>query len=99
MKTNFVDKGIPVIIGEFSASYRSDLTDQAEFAKHIQSRNHFYNVVSKTAFAKGLIPIVWDNGDLKAKGCGLINRLNLKVAYQDAINALILGSQGKDLPQ
>jgi hypothetical protein len=99
MKANFSDKGIPVIIGKFSASYRSDLTDKAEFAKHVQSRNHFYNLVSKTAFAKGLVPVVWDNGDLKPLGCGLMDRPNLKVAYQDAVNALILGSQGKDLPK
>lgn len=59
MKTQFVDKGIPVIVGEFGAMLRTNLTGDA-YRLHVQSRRSFYEYVNMSAKARGLIPIAWD---------------------------------------
>jgi endoglucanase len=92
MKTAFVNKGYPVVIGEFSVTYRKALP-AAELAKHIQARNYYYNFVAKTAIADGIVPCVWDNGEITDKGCGLFDRTTNTMYYSDTIAALI--SAGK----
>jgi hypothetical protein len=46
MKAAFVDKGVPVTIGEWSASYRASLPP-AELQKHIRARNYFSRTLRK----------------------------------------------------
>jgi aryl-phospho-beta-D-glucosidase BglC (GH1 family) len=62
MKTQFVDKGIPVVLGEFGA-IRRDLTGDA-LALHLKSRAAFLKYVVKQSKANGLIPFYWDAGNL-----------------------------------
>jgi len=59
MKTQFVDKGIPVIIGEFSAGKRK-LSPPSDQALNNASVESYYRFVVKTAISKGLIPVCWD---------------------------------------
>jgi len=59
MKTQFVDKGIPVIIGEFGASRRK-LSSPSDQTLHNASVYYYYRYVVKSAVSKGLIPICWD---------------------------------------
>ena len=59
MKTQFVDKNIPVLVGEFGAILRTNLTGDA-YRLHVQSRRSFYEHVNKSAKARGLIPVAWD---------------------------------------
>jgi hypothetical protein len=62
MKTKFVDKGIPVILGEFSAVKRtrsSDLTGE-DLDLHLRGRTYFHKKIVDTANSKGLKPIFWD---------------------------------------
>ena len=59
MRTKFVEKGIPVIIGEFGAGKRK-LTSPSEQALNNASVDSYYRCVVKTAVSKGLIPICWD---------------------------------------
>lgn len=60
MKKAFVDKGIPVIIGEFGAPVHTANgidtdTDRAY-------RTYYYSCVVKAAAQYGIVPIAWDNG-------------------------------------
>jgi endoglucanase len=87
MKTNFVDKGVPVIIGEYSAMYRA-LTNSTELARHKTSRIHFLNTVTRTALKKGIVPIYWDNGNIGDKGNGLFDRKNNVVVFVNELNAI-----------
>lgn len=64
MKTNFVDKGIPVIIGEFGA------VDKDNYSA-IQT---YINTVVSQAKGNGLGYIYWDNGYTGEYGMGLWNR-------------------------
>jgi endoglucanase len=59
MKTQFVDKGIPVIIGEFGASRRK-LSSPSDQTLHNASVDAYYRYVVKSTVSKGLIPICWD---------------------------------------
>ncbi|MBZ4043387.1 glycoside hydrolase family 5 protein [Flavobacterium hibisci] len=87
MKTQFVDKGIPVLLGEFGAIRRTTLTGDA-LTLHLNSRAYYLKTVVKTAKANGLLPFYWDEGSLTNNGFGIINRSNNTVFDTQALNAL-----------
>jgi len=91
MKTKFVDKGIPVVMGEFGAIRRSTLTGDA-LTLHLASRAAFLKYVTKKALANGILPFYWDNGATGDKGSGIFNRNNNTVADQQALDALVQGA-------
>ncbi|WP_222422648.1 glycoside hydrolase family 5 protein [Rheinheimera sediminis] len=84
VKKQFVDAGIPVILGEFGADIRGKLTGD-ERTRHLNSRAHYFNYVTKSAIAHGLVPFYWDTGSL-------LDRRQNKVLDQQALNALMSGS-------
>ncbi|RZJ66193.1 MAG: dihydroxy-acid dehydratase [Flavobacterium sp.] len=87
MKTQFVDKGVPVILGEFGAIRRSDLTG-ADLTLHLDSRAYFLKYVVKQATANGLIPFYWDAGNLGVNTMSLFDRSNNTVYDTQALKAL-----------
>lgn len=89
MKTQFVDKGIPVILGEFGA-IRRDLTGDA-LTLHLNSRAYFLKYVVKQAKANGLIPFYWDAGNLGVNTMSLFDRNNNTIYDSQALNALLDG--------
>jgi endoglucanase len=59
MKTKFVDKGIPIIMGEYHAMKRKNLTgDNLEL--HLASVEYWHKYVTSSATSHGLIPFYWD---------------------------------------
>lgn len=86
MKTQFVDKGIPVVLGEYDAMRRTSLTGDA-LTLHLASRAYYLEYVTKQARANGLLPFYWD------AGTGVINRQSNSVFDQQALDALVAGSQ------
>lgn len=84
MKTQFIDKGIPVVVGEFGAMNRKNLTGD-DLKLHQDSRAHFYNYVTKQAIANGLLPFVWDIGEV-------LDRTNNKVLEPYILDALVQGA-------
>lgn len=61
IKPKYLDKNIPVVVGEFGALKRMTLTGD-NLRLSILSRRHFYNYVTKAALSRGMIPIAWDAG-------------------------------------
>lgn len=55
LKTTFVDKGIPVIIGEYGCSTKN------KKAKYI---NLYLSSVCKEAYSRGMLPVLWDITDV-----------------------------------
>ncbi len=53
VKQHFVDKGTPVIIGEYGACQQDGFEDY---------RRYYMEYVTKAAVDRGLLPIYWDNG-------------------------------------
>lgn len=65
-KKNFVDKGIPVLIGEFGAEYHADQTPTpADSILSLRSVEHFFAELVRGSRANGLSPFLW---------AGVINR-------------------------
>jgi aryl-phospho-beta-D-glucosidase BglC (GH1 family) len=86
MKTQFVSKGIPVILGEFGA-IRRDLTGDA-LTLHLNSRAYYLQYVVKQAKANGLIPFYWDAGNMGVNTMSLFNRTDNTVYDSQALTAL-----------
>lgn len=92
MKTKFVDKGIPVVLGEYAAIRRTSLTGDA-LTLHLKSRAYYLKYVTQQAKLNGLLPFYWDEGSMGDKGSGIFNRQNNTVFDQEALDALIQGAQ------
>ena len=90
MKTQFVDKGIPVILGEFGAIRRSNLSG-SNLSLHLASRAYYLKMVVQQAKANGMVPFYWDEGNLGSNGFGIFNRFNTSVADTQALNGLLDG--------
>ena len=83
MKTKFVDKGIPVVMGEYGAYRR---TAPKDLAVHNDAVDYWINFTTQQAIANGLKPFFWDIGIA-------LDRRNNKVLDQRTINALIAGAK------
>lgn len=81
MKEQFVDHGIPVIVGEFGAQYRKNLSG-AVLKLHEASRVSYFGYLARQARARGLLPFVWDTGSL-------LDRRSLEVLEPDILAALL----------
>ena len=91
MKAKFVDRGIPVVLGEYAVTRRSDLTGDA-LINHLASRAYYTNYVTQKAKANGILPFYWDNGGLGVHGCGIFNR-NARTVYDtQVLDALVQGA-------
>jgi endoglucanase len=88
MKTNFVDKQYPVILGEFGVIFRTSL-DADEQAKHEDARKNYLHYVTKVAYSLGITPIYWDNGATGDKGSGLFNRATGEVVREDELESIL----------
>jgi hypothetical protein len=84
MKAKFIDKGIPVIIGEFAAERRK-LAAPSDQQLHDASVEYYYRYIVKSAIEKGLIPICWD------VPMGLYNRTTCEVLDRKMIQAMMQG--------
>ncbi len=87
IKEKFVDKGIPVIMGEYGA-YRRDNSANVpkDLALHNTSVDYWITFVTKEALARGIKPFWWDTG-------GALDRSNNTVKDQRTIDALIAASK------
>ncbi|WP_152600164.1 glycoside hydrolase family 5 protein [Cellvibrio mixtus] len=94
MKKQFVDNGIPVILGEYAAMRRTNLTGDS-LALHLASRAYYLKYVTQQALANGLNPFYWDAGGLDNFGSGIFNRKDNTVFDQQALNALLEGAGKK----
>ncbi len=85
-KSKFVDKGIPVIMGEYGA-YRRGNTENVpkELEKHNNSVDHWITYVTRKALENGLIPFWWDTGVV-------IDRSNYTIKDQRTLDAIMAGA-------
>lgn len=92
MKEQFVDKGIPVLMGEYGAIRRSSLTGD-DLSRHLASRAYWLRYITKTALDNGVIPFFWDAGGSGANSWGLFNRNTNKVSDYQGLNAVMQGAK------
>jgi len=87
MKTNFVDKGYGVILGEYGTLARTDVDHHALY------REYYTEYVTQSMVDHGLVPIIWDNGGTGNLGMGLFRRSTGEQIYPDIINAIVKAAQ------
>jgi len=73
LKTRFIDKGVPVILGEYAAWKRGTLASGADRELHEKSVEYYYYYMVKSALKNGAIPFVWDTGSLFNRSTGKVN--------------------------
>lgn len=87
MKTQFTDKGIPVLMGEYGAYRRDDQPKvPLDLATHNDAVDYWITYVTKKAIASGLKPFWWDTG-------AALDRRNYTVKDQRTIDAIHAGKQ------
>src|SRR6185312_1361908 len=66
MQTTFIDKGVPVIMGEYAAGIRSECTN----ADYLANVRYWDQYITQSAVAHGVVPIYWDTGSLFDRNTG-----------------------------
>ena len=86
IKQNFVDKGIPVILGEYAAPRRNNPKSPMPLDTLVSNRSVDYwnTFVTKTAKTDGILPFWWEVGNM-------LDRANNVVIDQRLYNALVAG--------
>lgn len=94
LKVNFVDKGIPVVLGEYGANWR-------EFSNHSIQKKHdasiwlFHKTVNEEAIKRGIIPYVWDINNPHRYGTGgimcIIDRSVPSVFDANSLDGIMAG--------
>jgi endoglucanase len=92
MKNQFVDQGIPVVLGEFSAMRRTDQVFGDNLQLHLRSRAAWHRYVTQRALANGLLPYYWDPGGLGNHSSGIFNRSNNTVFDTQTLDGLLEGA-------
>ncbi|MDR7209849.1 cellulase family glycosylhydrolase [Flavobacterium piscis] len=84
IKTKFIDKGIPCLMGEYSSNRwnNSNKFIPKEMDKHNKSIDDWYTFNTKQCHAIGGAPFVWDTG-------GIFNRNTNTVNDQRSLNAIM----------
>ncbi|MFG6433864.1 glycoside hydrolase family 5 protein, partial [Roseateles sp. LYH14W] len=85
MKARFIDKGIPVIVGEYAAQDRSAALTGDSLTLHQKSRAAYSKAVTQRSRAMGLVPFYWDTGTL-------LDRSSNKVLQPQILTALVDGA-------
>ncbi|WP_211092881.1 MULTISPECIES: cellulase family glycosylhydrolase [Chitinophaga] len=85
VKTKFIDKQIPVILGEYGTYRRGNSRYvPKDLATHNDAVDYWLTYVTKRAIASGAKPFYWDTG-------GALDRRNNTVLDQRTMNALRTG--------
>lgn len=85
MKTKFVDKGIPVLIGEYGA-FRKTVIAPSNQALHNASIKSFYRYFVKAALKRGIMTYCWDTG-------GIFNFNTGKTNDIDVVSSIMQGAK------
>lgn len=82
VKSAYVDKGIPVLVGEYGAISRMNIAD------HETYREYYLAYVTASMKANGLVPFYWDNGFGGNHGFALFDRNTGDQLYPELIQAI-----------
>ena len=83
MKRQFVDKGVPVILGEYSAAAKTEYDPAGKY------RLYWNAYVTRAARKNGLVPFYWDSGYVANHQSGLFDRGRAAPAVPEIISAIV----------
>lgn len=84
LKADYVDKGIPLLMGEYSANRRKStdpLHVPLDMAKHNASVSAWYTFVTRQCLAIGAKPFLWETNQI-------FDRVNNSIVDQQSVNAI-----------
>lgn len=90
IKNEFVDKGIPIVLGEYSLILRQH-PDKSLQEKCEESEGYFLEYITKNAKDYGMIPFLWDNGSF-------YNREEKKFNIQKIYEMIMSGAKNGKYP-
>ncbi|MBM6993441.1 MAG: glycoside hydrolase family 5 protein [Prevotella sp.] len=93
LKSNFVDKGFPVIVGEYGCNHKTLATTVGTQANHDESVKFWYQFSTEYAYEAGLIPFAWDTNNLGRPNMTIFNRNGLSVNDQTIYDGVFAGDQ------
>ena len=100
LKTTFVDRGYPVIIGEYGAQWRSLTANQSE---HDASVKAFFRDINRLAVNSGIVTFAWDINSPNQGGetgvMTILNRSSLSVFCAPAMEGITEGVKAGSWPQ
>ncbi|MDE2494129.1 MAG: cellulase family glycosylhydrolase, partial [Alphaproteobacteria bacterium] len=79
----FVDKGIPVILGEYAAMRRTEYDPTEKYSTYWDA------YITHSAYGHGLVPVYWDNGYTGNHASGLFDRATGAQAFPHTIRAIV----------
>jgi len=86
MKAQFIDKGIPVLLGEYAATPR---VDHKESLRYVAYWDYY---MTRSARRHGLVPVFWDSGAL-VHGSALFDRKTGKPYLPELVDLIIQAGQ------
>jgi endoglucanase len=87
IKEQFIDKGIPVLMGEYGAYRRNGSAHvPLDLDTHNDAVDYWITFVTKQAKTNGIVPFWWDTG-------GPLDRANYNVKDQRTIDAILEGAK------
>ncbi len=81
LKSKFIDKGVPVIIGEFGATNKNNDSVRASYMEYYV----------KSAKSRGITCFIWDNGTKDE--FGLLDRNSLTWYFKNVVDATVKGAK------
>ena len=87
MKTNFFDKGYPVLIGEFGANQRLAI---GKDALHDASVKDYYKAVVTSAINNGCVPVAWDTNS-NFPSMTIFNRAGANISNANMMESINAG--------
>ena len=95
LKTGYVDKGIPVIIGEYGCIDKTGAN--AGIPNQIAENRVYYNgYLAGAAALRKITPVYWDNGYNGKYGFGLFNRTTCEQTQPEIIQSIITAVKDKN---
>jgi len=91
LKTTFVDKGYPCIIGEYAVCCTRTNTSGIDLDKHYASITYWNRVVTREAKNAGAVPFYWETG-------GDINRTNGATRHTRQLDGVFAGAAEGNYP-
>jgi endoglucanase len=90
MQSKFVNKGVPVLLGEFGCIRRTSYSDitGANLDLHLASRVYYDKYVVDSANKHEMYPIYWDDGGLNNNADGLFDRKTAALVDVDVSRAM-----------
>ena len=98
LKTKFVDKGIPVINGEYGVIWRTVTGSNESQEKHNASIKHYYRTMNQLCMERGIVPMAWDTNSTGANQMTIINRANLSIYNQLMLDGIHEAMEAVGIP-